>query len=83
LPESISEIIQTEAANSYSGVWMRADEDLPEDSVQVIVMTDEHSLGFGYVLDGEWQLVLPPWDVTNEEEAVVLYWTDCPPPPRE
>lgn len=38
----------------YSGVWVDANAELPEDGEPVLVLTEEYVIGFGYVLDGEW-----------------------------
>jgi hypothetical protein len=84
MSESISNSNQQASTRSYSGVWVKAEEELPDEGEEVLVLTDEFWMGQGYVNDGEWQVVVPPWAVVGDrEDLVVDYWTRYPARPQE
>jgi hypothetical protein len=81
MSENISNANQPAPAQSYSGAWVKAGQELPEDGEPVLVLTDEYCLGLGHVIDGKWQLVLAPWAFHREEDSEVIYWTTYPETP--
>jgi len=51
---------------------------LPDEGEPVLILTDDYIVGFGYVMDDEWEIQLPPWNSAYEDTAEVIFWTTQP-----
>jgi hypothetical protein len=63
---------------SYCGEWVNSEVALPDDGEAVLILTDDYILGFGYFMDDEWEIQLPPWNSASEDTAEVIFWTTQP-----
>jgi hypothetical protein len=80
MSEDISAARHTAGEGVYSGVWVDPENELPGESETVLVLLEDYSVGFGYVIDGGWEIALPPWEPRGDGGGDVLYWTKLPLP---
>lgn len=78
MPEEISLDNQLAKGNAYNGIWIDSKKDLPEEGEPVLVLLEDYSLGFGYLMNGVWEVMLPPWEPAFQGEEDVIYWTKYP-----
>jgi len=58
--------------------WVSSEVALPDEGEPVLILTDDYIVGFGYVMDDEWEIQLPPWNSAYEDTAEVIFWTTQP-----